>query len=146
MNRKEFLEYVDHFNSRRFDKVASYFRPDATLKYPDNFMGPQISGLTGKTLHGPEEFIANYEALTSNIREVLNVGAFFEEGSQFCVELITEFRVLRTPPAGAPGAQWKEGDVIVMNQMVLYDVDENGKFKNIRIFHHRYLDPKELKH
>ena len=142
MNREEFLEYAEHFNSRRFDKVASYFCPDATLKYPDNFMGAQLPGLTGKTLIGPKEFISNYEALTANIREVLNVGAFFSEGRQFCVELITEFHVLRTPPASAPGAQWKEGDIIVMNQMVLYDLDESGKFKNIRIFHHRYLDPK----
>jgi hypothetical protein len=143
MNREQFLEYVDHFNNRRFDKVAGYFCPDVTLEYPDNFMGPQIPGLTGNTLHGPKEFIANYEALTANIREVLNVGAFLSEGRQFCVELVTEFHVLRTPPAGAPGAQWKEGDVIIMNQNVLYDLDENGKFKRMRIFHHRYLDPKQ---
>ena len=146
MNREQFLEYADHFNNKRFDKVVGYFCPDVTLEYPDNFMGPQIPGLTGNTLHGPKEFIANYEALTANIREVLNIGAFLSEGRQFVVELVTEFHVLRTPPPDAPGAQWKEGDVIVMNQMVLYDLDENGKFKRIRIFHHRYLDPKEAKH
>ena len=145
MNRKQFMEYVSHFNNRRFDKVAGYFCPDVTLAYPDNFMGPQIPGRTGNTLHGPEEFIANYEAITANIREVLNVGAFLSRGRQFCVELITEFNVFRTPPAGAPGAQWKEGDTIIMNQIVLYDLDENGKFKRIRIFHHRYLDPEEAK-
>ncbi len=27
MNRKQFLEYVDHFNNRRFDKVASQLPP-----------------------------------------------------------------------------------------------------------------------
>lgn len=52
--------------------------------------------------------------------------------------------MLKTPPSSAPGAQWKEGDVIVMNQIVLYDLDEKGKFKRIRIFHHRYLDAKEV--
>ncbi len=145
MNRKQFLEYVDHFNHRRFDKVAGYFCPDVTLAYPDNFMGPQIPGRTGNTLHGPKEFIANYEALTANVKEVLNVGAFLSMERQFVVELVTEFQVLRTPPADAPGAQWKEGDVIIMNQMVLYDLDENGKFKRIRIFHHRYLTPGEAK-
>ena len=144
MNRKQFMQYVDHFNNKRFDKVASYFCPDVTLAYPDNFMGPQIPGRTGKTLHGPKEFIANYLAITANIREVLNVGAFLSRGNQFCVELITEFHVLKTPPASAPGAQWKEEDVIVMNQIVLYDLDEKGKFKRIRIFHHRYLDAKEV--
>jgi hypothetical protein len=77
MNRKQFLVYVDHFNNHRFDKVVSYFCPDVTLAYPDNFMGPQIPGVTGNTLHGPKEFIANYEAIAANVREVLNVGAFF---------------------------------------------------------------------
>jgi hypothetical protein len=81
----------------------------------------------------------NYQALTANIREVLNVGAFISRGSQFCVELITEFHVFKTPPASAPGAQWKKGDVIILNQNVLYDLDEKGKFKRIRIFHHRHL-------
>jgi hypothetical protein len=28
--------------------------------------------------------------------------------------------------------------------MVLYDLDENGKFQRMRIFHHRYLDPKAV--
>ena len=86
------------------------------------------------------------QALAANIREVLNVGAFFPGDRTFSVEFVTEFHVERTPPEGGPGAQWKEGDVIVMNQMVLYDVDEDGKFKHIRIFHHRYLDPAEAKH
>ena len=53
MNREQFLEYVDHFNNHRFDRVVGYFCPDVTLAYPDNFMGPQIPGVTGNTLHGP---------------------------------------------------------------------------------------------
>jgi hypothetical protein len=145
MTRKQFLEYVDHFNNHRFEKVVSYFCPDVTLAYPDNFVGPQIPGVTGNTLHGPEEFIANYKALSANVREVLNVGAFLSRGRQFCVEFVTEFHVLRTPAADAPGAGWREGDVIVLNQNVLYDLDENGKFKRIRIFHHRHLDPQDAK-
>ena len=145
MNRKQFMEYVAHFNNRRFDKVAGYFRPDVTLDYPDNFMDPQKAGVTGRTLHGPKEFIANYKALTANVREVLNVGTFISRGRQFCVELITEFYVFKNPPKGAPGAQWKKGETHVLNQNVLYDLDEKGKFKRIRIFHHRHLDPKVLK-
>ena len=145
MNREQFLEYCDHFNHHRFDRVVSYFAPDCVLDYPDNFMGAQLPG-GGNTLHGPQEFIANYQALAANIREVLNVGAFFPGDRTFSVEFVTEFHVERTPPEGGPGAQWKEGDVIVMNQMVLYDVDENGKFKHIRIFHHRYLDPSAAEH
>jgi hypothetical protein len=141
MNRQEFLEYMDHFNNKRWDKVTSYFCPDVTLEYPDNFTGPKIQG---NTLHGPQEFIDNYQALTANVREVLNLGVFISEGSHLCVELITEFHVIRTPPEGSPIGQ-KKGDVSVMNQCVLYDLDEKGKFKRIRIFHHRHLDPKTVK-
>jgi hypothetical protein len=146
MNRKQFLEYADHFNNKRWDKVVSYFCPDVTLEYPDNFMGPQIPGVTGNTLHGPKEFIANYEALTANVREVLNIGAFISRGRQFCVELITEFHVFRTPPESSSAAEWKKGDIHILNQIVLYDLDERGKFKRIRIFHHRHLDPAKAKH
>ena len=142
MNREQFLEYVDHFNNRRWDKVTSYFRPDVVLEYPDSFGN---RGSTARSLHGPQEFIANYQAITANVREVLNLGAFMAEGNQFFVELITEFHVFRDPPEGA-SAMGKKGDVIVMNQCVLYDTDEQGKFQRIRIFHHRYLDPAVATH
>jgi hypothetical protein len=142
MNRQQFLEYIDHFNNHRWDKVTSYFCPDVTLEYPDNFMGPQTPG---RTLHGPQEFIANYQAIAANVREVLNLGAFLSRGRQFCVEFVTEFHVFRDPPEGSP-TKWKKGDVSIMNQCVLYDLDEKGKFKRIRIFHHRHLDPSLAKH
>ena len=142
MNRRQFLEYMDHFNNKRWDKVTSYFCPDVTLEYPDNFTGPPTPG---KTLHGPQEFIDNYQALTANVREVLNLGAFISRGRQLCVELITEFHVFREA-SDRPSAMGKKGDVIVMNQCVLYDTDEQGKFQRIRIFHHRYLDPALAQH
>jgi len=142
MNREQFLEYIDHFNNRRWDMVTSYFRPDVTLEYPDSFGHP---GTPAKTLQGPQEFIANYQAITTNVREVLNLGAFMSEGNQFFVELITEFHVFRDAPEGS-SAMGKKGDVIVMNQCVLYDTDEQGKFQRIRIFHHRYLDPALAQH
>ena len=140
MNREQFLEYMDHFNNHRWDKVVSYFCPDVTLEYPDNFMDTQIPGRTGRTLHGPEEFIKNYTAIAENVREVLNLGAFMSEGNQFFVEFVTEFHAFADPAEGSP-SRWKKGEVSVMNQCVLYDLDENGKFKRIRIFHHRHLDP-----
>jgi len=142
MTREQFLQYIDYFNRKDFESVASYFSPDVTLEYPDNFTGPQT---TGRTLHGPEEFIKNYQALTENIREVINVGVFLSQGSHFCVELITEFHALKTPAAGEPGAQFKQGETDILNQCVIYDLDEEGKFKRIRIFHHRHLDPETAK-
>ncbi len=138
--REQFLKYIDYFNRKDFESVASYFNPDVTVEYPDNFMGPQTT--PARTLHGPKEFIKNYQALTEKTREVLNLGVFLSQGSHFCVELITEFTALKTPAAGA---QSKEGETRILNQCVLYDLDEKGKFKRIRIFHHRHLDPETAK-
>jgi len=142
MTREQFLKYIDYFNRKDFESVANYFSPDVTVEYPDNFMGPQTPGATGRTLHGPKEFIKNYQALTERTREVLNLGVFLSQGSHFCVELITEFHPLKTPAAGA---QSKQGETSILNQCVIYDLDEKGKFKRIRIFHHRHLDPETAK-
>ena len=32
MNRKQYLEYVEHFNNKRYDAVTSYFTPDITVE------------------------------------------------------------------------------------------------------------------
>jgi hypothetical protein len=55
MNREQFLEYANYFNTKQWDKVTSYFCPDVTLEYPDNFAGPAMPG-GARTLHGPQEF------------------------------------------------------------------------------------------
>ena len=133
MNRKQYMEYVDHFNHKRFDKVAGYFNPGVIVEYPDNFAGPSIEA---RTLHGPREFIANYQELTSNVREVLEVGAFISRGKQLFVELYTGFHAFRDSPP-----RWKKGDISIMTNWVLYDLDEKGKMKRIRIAHFRNSDP-----
>ena len=50
MNREQFLEYVDHFNKKRYDAVTSYFAPDITVEYFTNFIDPLAPA---RTLHGP---------------------------------------------------------------------------------------------
>jgi hypothetical protein len=143
MNRKQFLEYVAHFNKKEFDKVAGYFAPDVTVEYPDNFSG---SPITPRTLHGPKAFIDNYVALTSNVKEVLEVGAFLSEGSHMFVELYTEFITFKDVPPGVGQMTRKKGDVSIMTNWVLYDMDKNDKMKRIRIAHFRNHDPKTAKY
>ena len=142
MNRKEYLEYVEHFNNKRFDRVASYFTPDVTVEYPDNFFGQDM---TPRTLHGPQEFIKNYQDLTENTKEVLEVGAYMYENKQAFVELYTEFITFRDSPPGT-GQRWKKGDIRIMTNWVLYDFDDKGKMKRIRIAHFRNHDPKTAKY
>jgi hypothetical protein len=142
MNRKQYMEYVDHFNSKRFDKVAGYFTPDITVEYFDSAYGPYAPA---QTLHGPKEFIANYQGITENTKEVLEVGAFLSEGSQVFVELYTEFITFKNSPPGA-ARKAKKGDIRIMTNWVLYDLDDKGKMKRIRIAHFRNSDPKTAKY
>jgi hypothetical protein len=141
MNREQYLEYVDHFNNKRYDKVTSYFTPDITVEYFDNAYGPQFPA---RTLHGPKEFAANYKALHEHTREVLELGDFLDEGDLVFVELYTEFHTFKDIPGS--GQQWKKGDITIMTNWVLYNLDENGKMKRIRIAHFRNSDPSTAKY
>ena len=135
MNRQQFLEYVAHFNAKRYDAVTSYFHPDVTVEYYDD---ATYTGAPARTLHGAKEFIGHYIALHEHTREAMELGAFLSDDSWMFVELYTEFHTFKDPPANS-GRTWKKGDVTVMTNFVLYDFDR-GKFKRIRIGHWRMHD------
>jgi len=136
MNRKQYLEYVDHFNNKRYDAVTSYFAPDITVEYFDNAYGAKIPA---RTLHGPEEFAASYKALHAHTREILELRDFMSEGNLMFVELYTEFHTFKDAISNA-GEPWKKGDTRIMINWVVYDM-EGGKMKRIRIAHFRNNDP-----
>jgi hypothetical protein len=141
LNRKKFLEYIGHFNKKEYDKVTGYFAPDVTVEYFDNAYGPYAPA---HTVHGPKEFIDNYRSLHEHTKEALELGMFMAEGKQMFVELYTEFITFKDPPAGA--SQWKKGDITIMTNWVVYDFDDKGKMKRIRIAHFRNSDPKTAKY
>ena len=141
MTREEYLEYADYFNNKRYDKVTSYFTPDVTVEYFDNAYGPEFPA---RTLHGREEFAANYKTLHEHTREVLELGDFMAVGDLIFVELYTEFHTFKD--ASEPGQGWKKGDINIMTNWVIYNMDENGKMKRIRIAHFRNHDPNTAKY
>jgi len=143
MNRKQYLEYIDHFNNKRYDKVTSYFTPDITVEYFDNAYGPYAPA---QILHGPKGFEANYRALHEHTREILELGDFLSEGNLMFVELYTEFITFKDAPPRKGGTPRKKGDVVIMTNWVLYDLDEKGKMKRIRIAHFRNSDPSTAKY
>jgi hypothetical protein len=136
VNRQQFLEYVDHFNNKRYDAVTSYFAPDVTVEYYDD---ATYTGPPARTLHGVQAFISNYKALHAHTREAMELGVFMSSGIHVLVELYTEFHTFKDPPADS-GRKWKKGDVTVLTNFVLYDL-EAGKMKRIRISHFRMHDP-----
>ena len=50
MNREQYLEYIDHFHNKRYDKVTGYFTPDITVEYFDTAYGALKPA---RTLRGP---------------------------------------------------------------------------------------------
>jgi hypothetical protein len=140
MNREQYLEYVDHFNNKRYDAVTSYFAPDITVEYFDNAYGPLTPP---RILHGPEEFAANYKSLHEHTREVLELRDFMVSGDLVFAELYTEFHTFKDPPESS-GRMWKKGDITIMTNWVLYNM-EGDKMKRIRIAHFRNSDPGEAK-
>jgi len=66
------------------------------------------------------------------------------EGDLVFVELYTEFHTFKDVPAS--GQQWKKGDITIMTNWVMYNLDENGKMKRIRIAHFRNSDPETARY
>ncbi len=111
------------------------------MEYFDNAYGQQFPA---HTLHGPEEFAANYKALHEHTREVLELGDFMSQGNLVFAELYTEFHTFKDAP-GAGTQMWKKGDINIMTNWVLY-IMEDDKMKRIRIAHFRNHDPTTAKY
>jgi len=136
MNREQYLEYIDHFNHKRYDAVTSYFAPDVSVEY---FSTPGDS-TPARTLHGRQGFIDSYKALHEYVREALELGDFMVSETRLFAELYTEFHCFKDYP-NFLGRSLKKGEVAVMTNWVLYDL-EGDKMKRIRIAHFRMHDPK----
>src|SRR4030042_5367973 len=142
MTREEYLEYVAYFNKKDFVKVADYFTPDITVEYYDNATGPAVPA---RTLRGPHEFIENYKALTSAVKEVLELRAFLSTEARLFAELYTELHPFKNTPADEGRQAWKVGEPVLSTNWVMYDMVD-GKMKRIRIAHWRLHKPKTAKY
>ena len=134
MTREEFLVYEGYFNAKDYAGVTSYFNPNCTVEYMDKF---SVEPQNPQVLHGPAEFIENYKALHKDFKEFLDLGIFLADDKNMIVEFHTEFIAMRD--AEFMGGACKKGQVFAVNQFCVYDFDENGQFKRIRISHFRVL-------
>lgn len=139
MTREEFEIYVDHFNNRRYDDVLGYFADDVRVQY---FAPFKIGESEGKVLNGRDQFRASYEHLHSTVRETMELRNYMCDGKNLYAELWTEFHAFEDTDDFSAGPL-KKGDVFVATNFVLYWLDEDGKYKDIRISHHRVHDPSE---
>ena len=136
MDKAQYLEYLNHYNHKRYDEVTSYFTPDVMIEYYDNAIYSEVSP---KTVHGREEFTNSCRSLHEHTREVIELRSFLSEGNLICAEHYTEFHTFQDPPEPS-GEGWKKGDVRVMTNWVIYSL-ENDKMKRVRIAHFRMHAP-----
>lgn len=133
MNKAQYLEYIDHFNNKRYDKLAEYFRPDIVVEYFSNLDDPSRPPIT---LHGPQQFVDVYANLHQHVRETLELRDFLSGDGLVFAELYTVFDCFKDMAGGAIGPM-KAGDLLAMTNWVLYNLDDEGKMARIRIAHFR---------
>jgi hypothetical protein len=128
MTREEFQTYLNFFNTKEFAKAMEYFSDENVLMYMTDWTAePQEYS----NLYGKKGFYDNYVALSENFDEKLRLGVYMSTEDTIFIELYTSFTAKKdvTFRAGA----LKKGETFYCNQYIDYDLDENGKFKRIRI-------------
>jgi hypothetical protein len=136
MNREQYMEYINHFNNKRYDAMMGYFTPDLTVEFFTDWANPEMPA---RTMHGREGFIDAYRKLHEHVREVLELGDFLASGNRLFAELYVEFHCFKDIPEVLVRPM-RKGEVMIMSNWALYDL-KNDKMNRIRIAHFRMHDP-----
>lgn len=136
MDKQQLLQYIDHFNNKRYDEVMAYYDPDVVIEYPTMLSNPDAPPVTRR---GRAGFLEQYVELHKHCREALEVLSIIQEGNMIAAEMYTEFHFFKDYQLS--GRNMKAGDVYITTNWCIYTI-ENEKFKRIRVAHWRKQDPK----
>lgn len=128
MDEARFRQYIAAFNGARYDLMGDYFADDVTLSFPD-----------GNTLYGPAGIADFYRPIHAELREVLEIDFLLIGERAIAIELYTEFHA-RQDTALAPGGPLTKGQVVRFTSFVHYELDEEDKFRRIRVARYRAHD------
>jgi hypothetical protein len=144
MTKDEMLVYLDHFNNQRYDAVTSYFADDVTVGYATDF---KLGAPPASVRHGSGQFVEHYKELHPYVDEIIDLEDFMasDDGKYVFVSLHTEF-LAKVDYDGFSAGPLKKGDAFVINDFVLYELNEKGQFQNIRIAHHGVDYPGKPRH
>jgi SnoaL-like domain len=118
-----FTEYLEHFNSRRYDEMCTYYCDDVELELP------------ASAPRGPEGIRDYYRRLHEHVREELRLDYLFSDGDRLACELYTEFHCVRDHP-GFSFKPLVAGEVFRCTNFVHYDL-EDDRFRRIRVGRYR---------
>lgn len=128
MDEARFRRYIAAFNGARYDLMGEYFADDVTLSFPD-----------GNTLHGPDGIAAFYRPIHAEVQEILEVDFLLIGERAIAIELYTEFHAKRDT-ARLPSGPLKQGDVVRFTSFVHYELDDDDRFRRIRVARYRSHD------
>jgi hypothetical protein len=137
MDKQKLLQYIDHFNHKRYEEVMAFYDPDVVIEYPTMLANPQAQPITRR---GRAGFLEQYLVLHQHCREALEVQSVLQDGNMMAAEMYTEFHFFNDYP-NFSGRSMKAGDIYITTNWCIYTV-ENEKFKHIRVAHFRLHDPK----
>ena len=125
MTKGDYLRYIDHFNNKRYDKIAPYYADDIEVN------------LSTITLKGPQGIVSFYTDFHTYVREFVDVKYLVVDETGVAAEMYTEFDCFRDYPNTA--LPFKKGEVRRMLNFVHYDL-ERDRFKRLRVArYHQYL-------
>jgi hypothetical protein len=128
MDEQTFRTYIGHFNRAEYDELVRYFADDVTLSFPN-----------GTTLEGRDGIVAFYTPIHKAVTEILEIDFLLVGADKLAVELYTEFHARQDFP-DFPGRPLEAGDVLRFTSFVHYDLDENDRFRRIRVARYREHD------
>lgn len=128
MDEARFREYIAAFNGQRYDEMGNYFADDVTLSFPD-----------GNTLFGPAGIADFYRPIHAELQEILEIDFLLIGERAIAIELYTEFHA-KQDTERAPGGPLKQGQVVRFTSFVHYDLDDDDKFRRIRVARYRSHD------
>jgi len=137
MDKQKLLQYIDHFNHKRYEEVMAFYHPDVVIEYPTMLANPQAEPVTRR---GRAGFLEQYLVLHQHCREALEVQTLLQDSNRMAAEMYTEFHFFKDY-ANFSGRSMKAGDIYITTNWCIYTV-EDEKFRHIRVAHFRLHDPK----
>jgi hypothetical protein len=120
-----FRTYLSAFNGGDYDALVRYYADDVVLSFPN-----------GLDLHGRDGIVDFYRPMHQAVDERLDIAFLVMDDRHIAAELETEFRA-REDFAAFPRRPLKAGDVVRILSFVHYDLDEDERFKRIRVGSYR---------
>ena len=125
MDEATFGAYVAAFNAGDYDALTRYYADDVTLSFPN-----------GLNLEGRDDIVAFYEPMHRAVHESLEISFLVMDERHIAAELETEFRA-HADFEEFPRRPLKAGDVVRITSFVHYDLDDDGRFRRIRVGSYR---------